>query len=359
MYAFLKSAVDKALQSENGHLDLFLRFLLGLSLESNQTLLQDLLPQTRSSSQSKQKTVEYIKKKIRENPSPEKSINLFHCLNELNDHSLVQEVQHYLNSTDNSRLSGVRLSPAQWSALVFVILNSEEELDEFDLSKYDRSDECLLRLLPVIKASRKAVLCGCYLTEESCRVLSSVLSSNSSSLRELDLSENNLQDSGVKLLSAGLENPHCTLETLGLCNCSITGEGCVSLASALKSNSSSHLRELNLKYNNPGESGVKMLSDLLKDPLCKLEKLRPQSVWVNSETTTSITLSTSEPQGFVLSPLLFMLLTHNCNARSGSNYIKFSDDTMVVGRSDNDETSCRDEVEHLTSSQEQQSVSEC
>ncbi|MCI4378846.1 hypothetical protein PGIGA_G00220940 [Pangasianodon gigas] len=274
MYAFLKSAVDKALQSENGHLDLFLRFLLGLSLESNQTLLQDLLPQTRSSSQSKQKTVEYIKKKIRENPSPEKSINLFHCLNELNDRSLVQEVQHYLNRTDNSRLSGIRLSPAQWSALVFVILNSEEELDVFDLSKYDRSDECLLRLLPVVKASRKAVLCGCYLTEESCRVLSSVLGSNSSSLRELDLSENNLQDSGVKLLSAGLENPHCTLEILRLCNCSITGEGCVSLTSALKSNPSSHLRELNLKYNNPGESGVKLLSDLLKDPHCKLEKLQ-------------------------------------------------------------------------------------
>ncbi|KAF5887911.1 NLR family CARD domain-containing protein 3-like isoform X1, partial [Clarias magur] len=164
MSDFLKSAVDKALQSENGHLDLFLRFLLGISLESNQTLLRDLLPQTGSSSHSKQKTVEYIKEKIRENPSPEKSINLFHCLNELNDDSLVQEVQHYLNRGDYSRLSGVRLSPAQWSALVFVLLNSEENLDVFDLRKYDRSDECLLRLLPVVKASRKAVLRVCNLT---------------------------------------------------------------------------------------------------------------------------------------------------------------------------------------------------
>ncbi|MCI4374376.1 hypothetical protein PGIGA_G00005460 [Pangasianodon gigas] len=156
MSDFLRSAVDKALQSENGHLDLFLRFLLGLSLESNQTLLRGLMPQTGSSSQSKQETVEYIKEKIRENPSPEKSINLFHCLNELNDHSLVQEVQAYLNRGGYRRLSGTSLSPAQWSALVFVILNSEQELDEFDLRKYDRSDECLLRLLPVVKASRKA-----------------------------------------------------------------------------------------------------------------------------------------------------------------------------------------------------------
>ncbi|XP_058240257.1 NACHT, LRR and PYD domains-containing protein 12-like isoform X1 [Hemibagrus wyckioides] len=273
MSDLLRSAVDKALQSENGHLDLFLRFLLGLSLESNQTLLRDLMPQTGSSSHSKQETVEYIKEKIRENPSPEKSINLFHCLNELNDHSLVQEVQTYLNTGYYRCLSGSSLSPAQWSALVFVLLTSEQELDEFDLSKYDPSDECLLRLLPVVKASRKADLWKCNLTEESCRALSSVLSSNSSSLRELDLSGNKLQDSGVKLLSAGLKNPHCTLEILRMRNCNITDEGCAALDSALRSNSSSHLRELDLDGNNPGESGVKLLSDLLKDPHCKLETL--------------------------------------------------------------------------------------
>ncbi|XP_053534786.1 NLR family CARD domain-containing protein 3 isoform X2 [Ictalurus punctatus] len=273
MSDLLRSAVDKALQSENGHLDLFLRFLLGFSLESNQTLLRGLMPQTGSSSHSKQETVEYIKEKIRENPSPEKSINLFHCLNELNDHSLVQEVQTYLNRGGDSRLSGTRLSPAQWSALVFVLLNSDQELDEFNLSKYDRSEECLLKLLPVVKASRRADLCGCDLTEESCRVLSSVLRSNSSRLRELNLSDNNLQDSGVKLLSAGLENPHCTLEKLRMQYCRITDEGCAALTSALRSNSSSHLRELDLKGNNPGESGEKLLSDLLKNPHCNLETL--------------------------------------------------------------------------------------
>ncbi|XP_060772195.1 NACHT, LRR and PYD domains-containing protein 3-like [Neoarius graeffei] len=272
MSDFLRSAVDKALQSENGHLDLFVRFLLGLSLESNQTLLRGLMLQTESSSHSKQETIKYIKKKIRENPSPEKSINLFHCLNELNDHSLVQEVQHYLNRDYYCSLSGTSLSPAQWSALVFMTLNSEQELEEFNLRKYDPSDECLLRLVPVVKASRKADLYECNLTKESCRALSTVLSSKSSSLRELDLSGNNLQDSGVKLLCAGPENPRCSLEILKLRDCSLTEESCRFLSSVLSSNSSS-LRELDLSYNHLKNSGVKLLSAGLENPHCKLETL--------------------------------------------------------------------------------------
>ncbi|XP_035377375.1 NACHT, LRR and PYD domains-containing protein 3-like [Electrophorus electricus] len=269
------NAVDQALQSKNGHLDLFLRFLLGLSLESNQTLLRGLLTQKQSSFQCKEKIVKYIKKKIRENPSLEKSINLFHCLNELHDHSLVQEVQTYLSKRGNSRLCEASLSPAQWSALVFVLLNSEEELDEFDLKKYDPSEECLLRLLPVVTASRKVVLEHCSITEKGCAALASALRSNPSShLRELNLSYNKPGDSGVKQLSALLEDPHCKLEKLQLYDCSITEEGCAALASALRSNPSSHLKELNVKHNKPGDSGVKQLSALLEDPHCKLKILQ-------------------------------------------------------------------------------------
>ncbi|XP_064872862.1 NLR family CARD domain-containing protein 3-like isoform X3 [Oncorhynchus nerka] len=266
---FYKSAVDKALQSETGNMDLFLRFLLGLSLESNQKHLRGLLTKTRSSSQSHEETVKYIKEKIRENPSPERSINLFHCLNELNDHSLVEEIQSFLRS---GSLSEDQLSPAQWSALVFVLLTSEKELDVFDLKKYSRSEEGLLRLLPVVKASRAVLLSGCGVTEEGCASLVSALRSNPSHLRELDLSNNDLKDSGVKLLSAGLGNPHCKLETLRLSGCLVTEEGCASLVSALRSNPS-HLRELDLSYNHPGDSGVRLLSAGLEDPHCRLEKL--------------------------------------------------------------------------------------
>ncbi|XP_059905424.1 NACHT, LRR and PYD domains-containing protein 12-like isoform X4 [Gadus macrocephalus] len=286
-FVLYKSAVDKAIQSENGHLDLFLRFLLGLSLETNQILLRGLLRKTGSrsltprikpglltqkgrGSHTNEKTVSYIKEKLEEDIFPERSINLFHCLNELNDRSLVEEIQQSLTS---GTLSKGPLSTAQWSALVFILLTSEEELDVFDLKKFKASEDGLLRLLPVFKASKTYLLHGCHLSERCCEALASVLSSNSSSLRELDLSTNNLQDSGVKLLSAGLGSPHCTLETLRLNGCHLSETCCEDLASVLSSNSSS-LRELDLISNDLQDSGVKLLSAGLGSPHCTLETLR-------------------------------------------------------------------------------------
>ncbi|XP_050958077.1 protein NLRC3 [Labeo rohita] len=264
-------AVDEALQSKNGHLDLFLRFLLGLSLESNQTLLQELLTQTGSCSYNKEETVQFIKQKIRENPSPEKFINLFHCLNELGDDSLMQEIQRYLKS---GKIRETKLSSSQWSALVYVLLTSEQKMDVFDLKQFIGSqhtaDEVLQYLLPVVKESRSVRLCGCNLTAQSCESLSSALQSSNCVLRELDLSNNDLQDSGVMLLSDGLKN--CKLEMLRLSGCMVTEEGCGYLFSALSSNPS-HLRELDLSYNHPGDSGVKLLSEKLDDPNCSLDKL--------------------------------------------------------------------------------------
>uniref|UniRef100_A0A3Q1JNL4 NACHT domain-containing protein n=1 Tax=Anabas testudineus TaxID=64144 RepID=A0A3Q1JNL4_ANATE len=273
-----QSAVDKAVQSPNGHLDLFLRFLLGFSLQTNQTFLRGLQTKKESILKINQRITEYIKMKVKETPSAEKSINLFHCLNELNDRSLVEEIQQYL---DAGSLSIYTFSPAQWSALVFMLVSSGKDLDVFDPFKYSSnfSEKDLLFVLGVVKVSKKVVLSGCNLSERSCEALSSVLSSQSSILRELDLSNNNLQNSGVKLLSAGLENPHSKLETLRLSVCLIREKGCASLASALTSNSS-HLRELDLSYNHPGDKGVKLLSAGLENPHCKLETLRSGQVSV-------------------------------------------------------------------------------
>ncbi|XP_073804188.1 NACHT, LRR and PYD domains-containing protein 3-like isoform X2 [Danio rerio] len=269
LFKLHKDAVEKTLQSKNGHLDLFLRFLLGLSLESNQSNLKELLPRLKRKTENIKDTTDYIKKKIKKETSAERTINLFHCLNEMND-DFVEELQKSLSS---GNLTTQDLSSAQWSGLVFVLLMSEETQEKFELQKYRRSDEALMRLIPVVKNTTRALLQGCNLTTQSCESLSSALQSSNCVLRELDLSNNDLQDSGVKLLSDGLKSPDCKLETLRLVMCKLTVRSCESLSSALQS-SNCVLRELDLSNNDLQDSGVKLLSDGLKSPNCKLETLR-------------------------------------------------------------------------------------
>ncbi|XP_029101812.1 protein NLRC3-like isoform X1 [Scleropages formosus] len=280
----LKKTVDQALESKNGHLDLYLRFLLGLSMRYSQKLLKGLMMQRRSSYKIKE-IINHIKEKINEKLSPEKTIYLFHCLNELNDNSLVKEVQNYLSK---GHLSEKDISPSEWSALAFVLLMSEDELEVLDLKKCTLRDEGLQRMLPVVLTCKTALLSSSEITEESCEALASTLSSDSSHLRVLDLSDNDLQDSGVKMLFTGVENQECKLVTLRLSNCRVTEGGCASLVSVLRSNPCSQLRELDLSYNPTKDSGVKQLSDLLQDPHCKLDTMRLSGCCVTEEGCASL-----------------------------------------------------------------------
>ncbi|XP_058624624.1 protein NLRC3-like isoform X2 [Onychostoma macrolepis] len=266
-----KRVADKVVMNKNGQLDLFLRFLLGISLESNQRLLQDLLTHIENSSESIRETTQYIKEKIKNGHglSTERSINLFLCLLEVKDQTLSREIQEFVKSDKHSE---EKLSPARCSTIAYMLQMSEEVLDELDLKKFNTSDEGRRRLVPAVINCTKALLAGCNINALCSQNLSSTLQSSNSVLRELDLSNNDLQDSGVKLLAVGLKSPICQLEILRLSGCMVTEEGCGYVSSALTSNPS-HLRELDLSYNHPGESGVKLLSEKLKNPNYRLDKL--------------------------------------------------------------------------------------
>ncbi|XP_034095284.1 protein NLRC3-like isoform X1 [Gymnodraco acuticeps] len=267
---FLKGAMEKSLRSRNGHLDLFVRFLHGLSLESNQRLLGGLLGRTDNRPETIQRAISNLKEK-RTKISPDRSINIFHCLTEMKDLSVHQEITEFLKSGNRSK----ELSVIHCSALAYMLQMSEEVLDELDLSQYKTSKEGKQRLIPAVRNCRKAKLAGCGLSEAECEVVASALKSDSSHLRDLDLSQNYaLKDPGVERLSSGLKSPNCRLEALRLRSCRLSEISCSALASALKSNL--HLRDLDLSHNALKDSGVELLRDLLEGPDCRLQTL---SLW--------------------------------------------------------------------------------
>ncbi|XP_056891125.1 NACHT, LRR and PYD domains-containing protein 12-like isoform X2 [Takifugu flavidus] len=267
---FLRRELMESLKSKNGHLDLFLRFLHGLSLESNQRILGGLFYQMENHPETIQKVLNNLKEVNSDQISPDRSINIFHCLMEMKDQSVHQEIQEFLKSEKKSER---RLSEIHCSALAYLLQMSEEVLDELNLQQYNTSDEGRRRLIPAVRNCRKAVLSDSFLSKSHWEVVASAMTSNPSHLRELSLSKNQSLRDAVKLLSSAMMHPNCRLETLSLSDCSLSEISCVSLASALRSNPS-HLRVLDLSWNQLKDPAVKLLCGFLQDPLCKLETLR-------------------------------------------------------------------------------------
>ncbi|XP_076118370.1 NLR family CARD domain-containing protein 3-like [Alosa pseudoharengus] len=288
LHDLLESAVRKSMQSQNGHLDLFLRFLLGFSLESNQKLFKELLTHTQETSDSIKRTVQCIKDTInKHNKSTERCMNLLLCLLELKDHSLHEEVEEYVKS-------GELLSPAVCSMLAYMMLVSEKTQEEFDLTKYNTTVKGRVRLVIAVRSCKKGRLASCNLTDGSCKTLVSVLQSSESHLRELDLTNNDLSDGGVQQLSSALSHPNCKLHTLILAGCNLTGRSCKVLAVALQSGIS-HLTHLDLTNNDLGEAGVDGLSAALGHLNCKLEILKLSGCLV-SERACEVLLSVLTPK---------------------------------------------------------------
>ncbi|XP_030640004.1 NACHT, LRR and PYD domains-containing protein 12-like [Chanos chanos] len=308
----LKKAVDKSLESKDGRLDLFVRFLHGVSLESNQKLLQGLLTHTHNNQRSIEEISRYIKELNKDGVPPERWINLLHCLTEMNDRSLHKEIQAFVKSENYT----TELSLAHCTALAYMFLMSEEVLDEFDLKKYKTSDEGRRRLLPAVRCCRKALLRDYNLTQQSCETIASALKSVNCPLRELDLSNTGLQDSGVMMLCAALKNPNCQLEILRLALCKLTEQSCSSIASVLQS-VNCPLRELDLSNNDLQDSGVKFLCVGLKNPHCKLEILRLAGCKLTEQSCSSIASVLQS----VNCPLRELDLSNNDLQDSGVNFL--------------------------------------
>uniref|UniRef100_A0AAY3ZTQ7 NACHT domain-containing protein n=1 Tax=Denticeps clupeoides TaxID=299321 RepID=A0AAY3ZTQ7_9TELE len=270
---FLKAAVDKTLHSDNGQLDLFLRFLLGISLPSNQNLLQGLLPQTESSSESLQRTSQYIKEKISENISTERATNLLLCLLEMKDTSLLVDIEGFMRS-GKKLLVDCDLTEVSCKTVASALQSPDSHLTELNMSNNNLLDSGVKHLSLGLESACKQTgeLQNCNLTDVTCSALCSALKSNSSSLRELNLGKNKLQDSGVIFLCKALEDPRCKLEKLSLQDCNLSNKSCAVLCSALGSNTC--LKDLNLSDNDLQDSGVKHLFTAPQEPPFKLEKLK-------------------------------------------------------------------------------------
>ncbi|XP_064176170.1 ribonuclease inhibitor-like, partial [Anguilla rostrata] len=214
------------------------------------------------------------------------------------------------------RLNSCKLTKKSCDIVASALQSSNSPLTDLDLSSNNLGDSGVKLLCAGLRSPncqlRRLGLNNCNLTQKCCNIVASALQSSNSPLRDLDLSCNNLEDSGVELLCAGLMSPNCELQRLGLNSCVLTQKSCNIVASALQS-SNSPLRDLDLSYNNLGDSGVKLLCAGLRSPNCKLQRLGLNSC-VLTQKSCNIVASALQSSN---SPLRDLDLSYNNLGDSG------------------------------------------
>ncbi|XP_029955987.1 NLR family CARD domain-containing protein 3-like [Salarias fasciatus] len=145
-----KKVVDKALQNQKGQFDLFLCFFLGLSLESNQTMLQALLPETKSSTDTSEEMKTYLRSFHTENLPAERCMNLLLCKFELKEERFQEDVLKYLNA-------GAALSLVDCAVLSTMLQVSGEVIEELNLTNCFIPSAGVPKLLLNVKNSKKAL----------------------------------------------------------------------------------------------------------------------------------------------------------------------------------------------------------
>ncbi|XP_014877342.1 NACHT, LRR and PYD domains-containing protein 12-like isoform X2 [Poecilia latipinna] len=223
-----KKVVDKAVQSEQGQLDLFLCFFLGLSLRSNQEMIQSLLPQAEISSDTTDSLKAYIRHFHAGNIPTERCINLFLCKFELKEREFQDDIGKYLKL-------GVRLSTIDCSVLSTLLQMSGEVIEELDLTRCYTQLFGSERLLQLGGNCKKAMLNREHVTHDGLQILLSILQSEDSSLQELCLhGTHNIQTDLPFELFVVLESPVCKLQTLRLSGFSLDFMRCRQLATVLQ-----------------------------------------------------------------------------------------------------------------------------
>ncbi|XP_062432358.1 NACHT, LRR and PYD domains-containing protein 6 [Rhea pennata] len=156
-------------------------------------------------------------------------------------------------------------------------LRMNSSLTELHLGNNELGDRGVQQLCESLQDAACRVqmlrLWQCRLTEACCGALAMALRMNSS-LTELHLGDNELGDGGVRQLCESLQDAACRVQMLSLWQCRLTGACCADLATVLSASQS--LVHLDLSENDLGDSGMLLLCEGLKHPTCLLQRL-----WLN------------------------------------------------------------------------------